>query len=161
MKPIIENKALHFSMTGDGPRPKVQYDRASTTDFIERLNASARPTTIEGLLGIPRYAVEQLVCLGELRHEDHPAIALLHGGLRIAAFSTYFEGLIDAGSTGLAPSEALTLSRAMRRIGGRDKPWGEILRAMRSGHLEFCWRPKGSVDDQFRSSSVRRYCLTL
>ncbi len=23
MKPIIENKALHFSMTGDGPRPKV------------------------------------------------------------------------------------------------------------------------------------------
>ncbi len=30
----------------------------------------------------------------------------------------------------------------MRRIGGRDKPWGEILRAMRSGHLEFWLAPQ-------------------
>jgi len=144
MKSIVDHKALKFSMTGGGPRPRIQYDRASTMEFIERLNASVRPTIVESLIGVPRYGVEQLVCLGELLHEDHPAVALVYDGLRISGVSTFQSEIAEACQKTSPPEGAVPLARAIQRFGGRVKPWGAILRSMRLGSVRYWMAPPGS-----------------
>lgn len=160
MKLIIEKRALDFSMSGTGQRPKIQYDQATTMDFIGRLKASVMSSEVEGHLGIPRYAVEQLVCLNELTQETHPAIGALFKGLRISGYEAFRRDLFAARQTGTAPDGLVTLARASRRIGGRYKPWGEILREMRGGNIDF-WITDPDDDTDSRNNPFSKRASLL
>ena len=152
MKPVNDARALQFSMRSDSPRSRLQYDRESTMDFINRLKASEPASAAEGTLGIPRYGVEQLVCLGEISREDHPAIEIIYPGLRLVSPLAYLADIKAAARSDAVPCDAISLRRAIRCIGGRCKPWGVVLKAMRSGELDF-WLP----DDEVRGDRTERF----
>ena len=137
MKRILDNKALKFSMIGSGSRKKVQFDRADAENFVARIHSSAMSSAVERDLGVPRYAVEQLVCIGELRHEIHPAIGILYEGFRVSGHTAYLKDMEAAKKSGEPDERAIPLARAIRRIGGGEKPWGMVLKAMRTRKLVF------------------------
>lgn len=127
----------HF-MTIKKTRTVAQYDRSFTAEFARRKRGSERASRLEQYLGIPRYASEQLASVGEISREDHPAITYLDPVLRFVSdetrtFCEELERNAQRGSEDLA----VPLGVAMRRIGGRMKPWAAVLGAMRLGETRF------------------------
>jgi hypothetical protein len=94
---------------------------------------------LEQRLGIPRYAIEQLLCLREIACETHPGVVHLSAGLRLpqSEVARYTAALHDRAETSASPNDAVSISRALRRIGGRLKPWGLLLNMLRRGDLPF------------------------
>jgi hypothetical protein len=136
---LIEHQVVH-----SGKRIIVQYDLESGTDFANRMRSSAFASRMEQKLGIPRYGSEQLACLGEIAHEDHPGALLLHKTMRLKQ-ATVDELIADLEHRALRtppPAAAIKLRTAMKRIGGREKPWGHVLAAMRAGEMPF-WLADG------------------
>jgi hypothetical protein len=135
---------LEYRLTGEWKRAIAQYDLAAVTEFATRKRSSEFASRLEQRLGIPRYASEQLAWLGEVDHEEHPCILHLDQRLRLRSNSVA-ELVGDLTARGLAgdpPPECLKLRTAMKRIGGRLKPWGAILAAMRSGAMPY-WLTNG------------------
>ena len=161
MNLILKHKALKTSMNGMGIRSKVQFDAASALDFIARLKSSVRSVNFEWQMGIPRYAVEQLVCLQQIQEEIHPAVRLLWTGLSISNAENYFNDLEGAARIDSAPEHAIPLIRAIRRIGGRYKPWGAVLSAMRSNGFDFWLAERKSSKPSRRNMPFLSRALVL
>lgn len=130
----------HF-MVVKTTRTVAQYDEAFVDDLARRKRGSERVSRLEQHLGVPRYASEQLLCAGEVAREDHPAIVFLDPVLRVVSKdSSRFCDDLEQGGKGGNPGNVIPLGTAMRRIGGRVKPWGAVLGAMRRGELPY-WLP--------------------
>ncbi|MEO1968471.1 MAG: hypothetical protein ABGW87_07135 [Sphingomonadaceae bacterium] len=129
----------------DGKRKQIQFDADEFEALAECQRKSAFASRFEQNYGLPRYAVEQLVCLGEIRHEDHPALALINPTLRIIQESAddFSNNLWSASSERRRPGDAIPLGTASHILGGGPKPWGSILTAMRKGELQFWLSTKG------------------
>lgn len=122
---------------------------------VERVAAvvkdSCEATRVVEEFGITLHGVEQLVCERLLTHADHPAVRALHPKLRVT-LSSYDHLLADleGGTTELpAAVPVVTLRRAVLRIGGREKPWAAIVRALRDGVLPYRMAlPSGCLVDR-------------
>lgn len=142
---IREAGFIKHRVIAAGRRMQVQYDKADADELARCQRESIFASRLEQRFGLPRYAVEQIVCLGEIEREAHPALALIHPTLRLVeksveAFASDLErrAKSKAGSAGLIP-----LGTASRVLGGRPKPWGAILSAMRAGALPFWLAAEG------------------
>jgi hypothetical protein len=138
------NLITHRTMA-DGRRVQAFYDLEVVETFAARLRSSAFASRLEQALGIPRYATEQLACLAHVELEQDPGVCLLYPTLRLRqqSMDTFIEDLEQAARTSEAPSYAIPLGTALKRIGGGPKPWGHVLAAMRAGKLPFWLTKKG------------------
>ena len=122
-----------------GKRKQVQFDAGEFETLAECQQKSVFGSKFEQRFGLPRYATEQLACLGAIRREAHPALALINPTIRLVeeSLDDFTDDVMAAASRGRCPKDAIPLGTASRILGGRPKPWGEILEAMRHGELRF------------------------
>jgi hypothetical protein len=91
-------------------------------------------------LGVSRHGVEQLLCLGEIDQVEETFVRELYVGLQLSSHSVArligdLEGRAEPGIG--ASTASVPLRRALMLIGGREKPWGPILRALRDGSMTY------------------------
>jgi len=139
IKAVRDAKAIKHTVFREGQRTGVVFDRKACLEFKSRLDQSCPATRLERRLDLPRYGVEQLICLQMIDAETHPAIKVVDPDLRIttASMERFLNAVIAKGIRRDAPKAALTLARASRIIGGDLKPWGAIYAAMLDGTLPF------------------------
>lgn len=130
-----------------GKRKQIQFDASEFKALAECQSKSVFGSRFEQKFGLPRYATEQLACLGAIRREAHPALALINPTIRIVeeSLDDFTNDLMAAASRGRRPKDAIPLGTASRILGGRPKPWGEILEAMRHGELRFWLSGQGKT----------------
>ena len=130
-----------------GKRKQVQFDAGEFETLAECQQKSVFGSKFEQRFGLPRYATEQLACLGAIRREAHPALALINPTIRLVeeSLDDFTDDLVAAASRGRRPKDAIPLGTASRILGGRPKPWGEILEAMRHGELRFWLSGEGKI----------------
>lgn len=133
---VAARRGIHLSAGYDG----VSLRKLGTLrdDCISMESVSER-------LGVTLHGVEQLACLGLLREHDRPAVAIMY--LRRQVSRDDFDRLVRR-ITFIARAdieESIPIRSAVRVIGGREKPWGEILRMIADGRIPVkCSRPETS-----------------
>lgn len=131
---LRDSEVLDVSGASGRLRQHGQFRLDQASDLAARRRGSVPVTTVEQWLGLPRYAVEQLIALGELEWESHPGILLLDDTPRVTVAS-----LVDLRDRleGVAAEEPrddwVTLWAAARRSGGAPKAWGDIMAAIARG----------------------------
>lgn len=141
---ILDEAGLLPSITiSSGERRQRQYVRAEVEDFANRRRGSVPLSFLAEKLGVPRYAIEQLVCQRQVEWEDSPAILAIEVELRITKVSanSLLQMLDDSVSDAEAVPNAVTLWSAMRQIGGGAKNWGAVLVALAEGRISAWARP--------------------
>ncbi len=132
-------QGLEFRRLSASTRQIGQFD----ADQIDGLKSIFRNTvpfnTCSNRFKIPLYAIEQLCEEGLLAWEDHPAIAATRStnGIRSQSVEEFSKHLVGRALVGAPPQGCVSLSKAVRRIGGRLKPWASIVRDLLSGDLPF------------------------
>lgn len=122
------------------------YDPRSVASLNAAWRGSCHTYWLEKRLGVPRYAIEQLICLGALRWENHPGVRVLDSHVRMTSASAqaFLEDITGNGGGLAPPNDAISLHEAMFRYGGGPKPWGPVLSAMRLGRFSF-WLKGGAL----------------
>jgi hypothetical protein len=145
LRKLREADLITHRTMADGRRVQAFYDLEAVESFATRLRSSVFASRLEQALGIPRYATEQLACLAEVELERDPGVCLLYPTLRLRqqSIDTFIGDLEQAARSSEAPSYAIPLGTAMKRIGGGPKPWAYVLAAMRAGKLPFWLTKKG------------------
>ena len=106
---------------------------------IERIaaNTGSGPSTFGRKLYLPAYAIEQLADTAVLRWVEHPFVLETKGiVIRDGEDRRLLERLAIA-STDLSRVETVALSTLMRSIGGSEKPYGHVFRALLNGDVPF------------------------
>lgn len=142
---VREAGLIKHRVIASGRRMQVQYDKAEADRLARRQRESIFASRLEQRFGLPRYAAEQLACLGEVERETHPALALIHSTLRLVQKSVdaFADDLEQRGMPKTAGPGLLPLGTASKILGGRTKPWGAILGAMRAGNFPFWLATEG------------------
>ncbi|MBX9860507.1 MAG: hypothetical protein K2Y20_13100 [Sphingomonas sp.] len=153
-----------YSSGALGPAEATGRRRASARvprDAAERLIAlkqgSEPSAALEQLLGLPTYAIEQLACIGEIDHADHPGFRIL--GLENRITSASAAALIaDIQRPGeiTPPRKAVPLLRLAARFCGGEKPWGAILSDLRRGPVRHWILPDKTEGAIWRRPLMRR-----
>lgn len=118
----------------EGGRLSVLVDKAAVADLAERYLPRERLVRAAWQIGVPTYTIHELVRAGQLVAAPLPPgcsgqLAVYQDSLR--AFQTELSECL-AGDT---QDYTVNLARLMRRIGGRPKPWAQVLAAIKSGDL--------------------------
>lgn len=96
-------------------------------------------TTIVARLGLPLYAVEQMIGSGLLDPHDDPILAVVMR--RRQAVASVFDDLLGRlkrrARRRAPPSTALPIGWESRRIGGGPKPWSKIFDDLLDGSIPF------------------------
>lgn len=118
---------------------RIQYDARQIKAVHKRYHASSAATCLAAKLGLPLYALEQAACLGVVTAEPDPVIRQMREtlSLTLSSSSKLIEALNCNMRHGAAPSDARPLGTAARRVGGKLKPWGHILRDLKGGKLAY------------------------
>ena len=139
LRSLRSHNLIPFRMATGKERIQAQYDEAAVAAMEKAFRQSEFASRLEQKLGIPRYASEQLACLGLVEQEDHPA--LLHLEKRLCLRKRSVEQLVqeleNAGRRSPRPIESLKLRTAIKRFGGGPKPWAALLSALRAGEVPF------------------------
>lgn len=137
--------------TGHVNRHRV-IDMADLGPLADRIADRVSFGTLSQELGISRHGVEQLCCMGLLEAHDDSAMraAFAERHVRRTGFDELVKKIDEAklpwdGAGGCDTS--ISLRRAVLAIGGREKPWGPILLAMREGELPFRLRERTANGD--------------
>lgn len=112
---------------------------------------SVEATCIVEEIGITLHGVEQLVCGGDLTPADHRAVVGLYPNLRVtmSSYAALTARLRDPELGKAQVDGGVPLRRTILAVGGREKPWGAIIRAMLAGDLPFAIaRPAGRLVDR-------------
>ena len=110
-------------------------------DEIETLATDVKDRTsfykIASRLGLPTYAVRQLVDAGLITFCTHPWFAYRYGETVVTntAVDEFEQKLRLAAVSGLDLSTAMRLDRAMTTFGGGPKPWDQVFRLILDGQL--------------------------
>lgn len=134
---LRDHDLLEASAPSGRLRRHAQFRLDQAAELAERRRSSVPITRLERWLGLPRYAAEQLMALGEVGWEDHPGVVLLDPVPRVttASLESLERRLCEAVRNGPAPAGAIPIWAAARRAGGAPKAWGRILSAIASGDL--------------------------
>lgn len=134
---LRDGRVLDFGGATGRLRRHGQFRLDQATDLAVRRRGSVPVTRLEQWLGLPRYAVEQLIASGDVEWEDHQGIVLLDATPRItaASFGDLPAKLSDAIVRAAPPPGSETLWMAARRSGGAPKAWGAILAAIAKREL--------------------------
>ena len=137
-------------------RPSVQFSKHIADDLIEAKRLSEPLTALAQALGLPRYAAEQLTCLGEVTHVDRPAFRTLEMPTRVATSSklSFLENLLNV--DGPAPAGAQSLVYLMRRFSGGEKPWGPVLQSLGRRQFHYWLSPDAEHTNGKQRPIIRR-----
>lgn len=137
-------------------RTSIHFSKAVADDLIQAKRGSEGMSKLAQALGLPRYAVEQLICLEEVEHVSRAAFFALGFPTRItiASRETFIQDLLLSEES--APKEAQSLVYLMRRFTGAEKPWGSVLKALRAGALRFWLSPDSRYRNGIAWPLVRR-----
>lgn len=118
----------------DGGRLSVLVDKAAVTNLAERYLPRERLVRAAWQIGVPTYAVHELVRVGQLIAAPLPPgcsgqLAVYQDSLQA------FQAELSMRLAGEVQDYTVNLARLMRRIGGRPKPWAQVLAAIKSGDL--------------------------
>ena len=110
-------------------------------------------------LGISVHGVEQLAALGVLEPIDNATIRACYLGVQVtaASFDALRARLIERATAFDDGEDLLPLSRAMRAIGGREKPWGPVLAALADGAIPFALGAPRGPHPQFAFDIMVRW----
>lgn len=135
------------------------FDRAEVHRVAVALQNRLDLDRLNGWLGLPYYAIEQLAAHGNFAPPDHPFFRDRYAVPQTtrAAFDAFVDALLQRQSMELDGAEPL--KSLMRMVGGCLKPWGQVVEAMLGGTLPFTVDP--SADTIFggvhvESSDLRR-----
>ncbi|MBB4087070.1 hypothetical protein [Sphingomonas carotinifaciens] len=131
---VAARRGIHLSAGYDG----ASLRRLGTLrdDCISMESVSER-------LGVTLHGVEQLVCLGLMLEHDEPAVAIMHRRRQVSRsdFDRLVGRIVSIARADI--NEGIPLRSAVRVIGGREKPWGQILRLIADGLIPArLWRPE-------------------
>jgi hypothetical protein len=121
------------------------FDVSQHTQLIESLSDRIGINSASERLGIGRNGAEQLCCMLhlDLLGEQYMRDAYLERQIGKSGFKTLMDTLVD-GSTDIVEDDRTPIMQAIRIIGGREKPWGEILQAMLHENLDYYVIPDSS-----------------
>ena len=121
------------------------YERAK----LEALAATAEwpaAYTCAKAMGLPPYGLEQLCAMDEIGWARAPHRTARHGLFIDPRAVAELEHRLRAAAVPIDDlNDAVPLSTAMRGIGGREKPWGPVIRALLEGEWEYALRYNGNV----------------
>lgn len=139
IKALREWEGIKFQRVTTSTHQKGQFDADQIDEIAPVFRTSIAFNSCTGRLKLPLYAVEQCCRPGLLEREDHPALlaARSRPSVRAASLTAFHNSLLRARSRGRRRREAVPLSVAVKRIGGRLKPWGSILGALVDRNLDF------------------------
>lgn len=121
----------------DGNYRRALYDAERVDAAADAWRRSLPVETLMRRLGLPRYACERIVGAGDVEHETHPFALGLPGQPRVrsASLDGYAAQIRSSCLRGPPPADAVKLDAAMRTVGGRLKPWRQVLDAVSHGAL--------------------------
>jgi hypothetical protein len=123
-----------------GSHNKFALHEAGELEQIKALLADGTPITrVSQALGVTRNGAEQLDAMGQIGRLHDQAIVGLFKVPRVSRAALNLLALdLHTQSTTIPDQElTVTLRSAIRKIGGREKPWGPLIKAMRSRALQF------------------------
>lgn len=135
-------------------RKQYLFDTHIVEGMRAELTAGMSSRRAAQLLGLPLYAIPQLLALNILQPQPSELSMFLRGDHRVGAEDV--ETIADwlAALPLVPPSrEWVSLSEAFTAVGGRDKPWAAVIKAALSGEL-----PGGLV---FAASHHERGTLSM
>lgn len=140
-------------------RQRSQYNVKKAREFVARYHDSRKLEHLTFELMLPTYAIEQMICLGMIDEEGDELVRLARGGLcaKSDAVDTLVARLRRKASVAERPGDAVSLAVAARCIGGREKPWAEIFRALLGGRIAFWVSEKAAITT--RTIKVQRTSL--
>lgn len=118
-------------------RLQPMFDR-SEVELISKGVAEHRSIgSVSEELGISRYGIGQLIAASCFELLAHPFFVARYKEPQIAgcSFTTFLERLHSRAC--MIESRKISMSRAMKVIGGRLKPWGAVINALLNGSLPF------------------------
>jgi len=123
-------------ISGD-KRCNIQFSANEAEEFCERRRASIPIEAAASRLGLPIYAIEQLIDAEILEQELHPAVLLIDQQPRVthASFELLRQRLADQPLPSKERTGLITLRRQSRRVGGGLKAWDQILGAILTGEV--------------------------
>ncbi len=112
-------------------------DRAEIETLDDFLANRLGPERFTHLLGLPQYAMAQLVDENLVVSCTHPYILAHYGPLQAhnAELLLFRRALMHAASPTASIADPRPLHRVARGMGGGAKPWGEIMRDLLSGKI--------------------------
>lgn len=141
-------KSIYLVMAG---QPVVRACRNDIETIRISLPVRLAPAEAGPMIGITRHGVEQLMTLNALVELDHPFFRARYGCPQIDRRSMEaFRLQLRSACAGPPTDGWQKLDRAMKRIGGRLKPWGPVLIAIANGEIRGSLHP----DDAVHSSNI-------
>lgn len=136
-----------------------QFDADQIDELASPFRDAVPFNSCTGRFKIPLYAVEQCCRPGLLEREEHPAFLSIKSrtSVRPESLTALENALTSASSTEECPLDAVSLSVAAKRIGGRPKPWGSIVQALVNGNLEYWLNGEAATT---RSVRIRASAIT-
>lgn len=124
-----------------GSHRRALYDAKQIDEAADAWRGSSPVENLMRGLGLPRYACERIVGAGDVEQGVHPFVLGAAGQPRFvtASLEDYTARIRSACRSGLAPDDGVRLDAAMRMVGGRLKPWRQVLHAVGLGLLP-AWR---------------------
>lgn len=129
-------------------------DRAEMETLKDFLANRLGPERFTHLLGLPQYAMAQLVDENLVASCTHPYIIANYGPLQAhnAELLAFRVALMRAAAPIASIADPIPLHRAARGMGGGAKPWGEIMRDLLSGKIPYSFAGE-SINCIFISSA--------
>ncbi|WP_300114341.1 hypothetical protein [Sphingobium sp.] len=114
------------------------FDVSPHKQMIDNLSDRIGINSASERLGIGRNGAEQLCCLRHLHllNQSYMRDAYLERQIRRSGFEKLFDTL-ETGSCDIDEDDRIPIMQAIRIIGGREKPWGELVHAMVHRDLEY------------------------
>ncbi|MGA1799317.1 hypothetical protein VH567_11120 [Sphingomonas sp. 4RDLI-65] len=130
----------------DGNYRRALYDASDVEAAAEAWEQTSPIGSIMRRLGLPRYACERIIGAGDVEGATHPYVLAREGQprFRTASLEDYAARIGSACRSDPAPSDAVALDAAMKMVGGRLKPWRQVLHAVTRGALR-AWRVEGAA----------------
>lgn len=136
VKRLVEAGFLSPLSSSGTQRKQYLFDYGIVEEMRTELTAGMSARRAAQLLGMPVYIIPQLMALNMLRPQPSKVSMFLRGDPRVCTegvetLAHWLETLPV-----VAPSrEWVSLSEAFMAVGGRDKPWGPVLKAVLLGEL--------------------------
>ena len=124
----------------DGQRLHVLFDQASIDQLAERFQPRERLDRTAAKLGIPTYAVRELVESGLLRTAPAPPGRTKKLSVFEASLANLI-GVLNEKMSEATHDHSYSLAKLMLRLGGQTKPWASVLAAICAGELKASMLP--------------------
>lgn len=137
VKSLAEAGVLPVRVVAGDKRCNIQFSADEAEEFCKRWRASLPIGAAASRLGLPIYAIEQLIDARLLEQELHPAILLIDQQPRVthASLEQLRQRLADRFLLSNMRLGLITLRQQSRRIGGGLKAWDQVLGAVLKGEV--------------------------